>query len=113
MNAHGGVACHPVRVITKDDQSDSSLATSAAQSLIQDEKVVALVGSFSIISVAGYVQGIKGSGVPTIGGDGTTLAWTTNPLMFDVGGAILRAVLPRRARTCRTWVQEARDHRLR
>jgi ABC-type branched-subunit amino acid transport system substrate-binding protein len=89
MNAHGGVACHPIRVITKDDQSDSSQATAAVQSLIQDDHVVALVGSFSIISVAGYVQGIKGSGVPTIGGDGTTEPWTTNPLMFDVGGAIL------------------------
>ncbi|GAA0617233.1 hypothetical protein GCM10009547_19280 [Sporichthya brevicatena] len=89
MNDHGGVACHPVRVISKDDQSDSSLATSAVQSLIQDEKVSALVGSFSIISVAGYVQGIKNSGVPTIGGDGTTEPWTTNPLLFDVGGAIL------------------------
>ena len=90
MNAHGGVACHPIRVITKDDQSDSSQATAAVQSLIQDDHVVALVGSFSIISVAGYVQGIKDSGVPTIGGDGTTEPWTTNPLMFDVGGAILQ-----------------------
>lgn len=45
LNANGGINGHPVEVIIKDDQSDSTKAQQAAIELLEQEEVVALIGS--------------------------------------------------------------------
>lgn len=44
-NAHGGIAGHPVRVITIDDHQDPGDGLAAAQTLISQDHVVSLVGT--------------------------------------------------------------------
>jgi branched-chain amino acid transport system substrate-binding protein len=51
-NARGGVAGHPVELISRDDQSKPEVALNQAQDLIIREKVVGLVG--------GYVDSLVG-----------------------------------------------------
>lgn len=88
QNANGGVACHPIKLTQIDDQSDPTVANSGAKSLINDTKVAALVGTFSPIAMSGVRDGVKGSGVPVVGGDGADPIWTTTPGIFDVGAGI-------------------------
>ena len=52
INAQGGVAGHPVKLISRDDQSQPVVALNQAQDLIVREKVVGLVG--------GYVDSLVG-----------------------------------------------------
>jgi branched-chain amino acid transport system substrate-binding protein len=88
MNDHGGVACHPVQLRSLDDQSNPSSAAAAARTLIQDDKVLALVGVFSPISINGIQSVAKSTGVPVVGGDGAAHAWTSDPYLYDVGSSI-------------------------
>lgn len=45
LNAKGGIKGHPVEVIIKDDQSDSNKAQQAVIELLEQEDVVAVIGS--------------------------------------------------------------------
>ncbi|WP_458011841.1 ABC transporter substrate-binding protein [Candidatus Solincola sp.] len=45
LNANGGIKGHPVEVIIKDDQSDSNKAQQAVIELLEQEDVVAVIGS--------------------------------------------------------------------
>jgi ABC-type branched-subunit amino acid transport system substrate-binding protein len=88
QNEHGGVACHPIQLTQLDDQSDPTRANAAAKSLINDTKVVSLVGVFSPIAMSGVRDAVKGSNIPVVGGDGADPIWTTTPGIYDVGAAI-------------------------
>lgn len=88
MNERGGVACHPVQLTQLDDASDPTKANAATKSLINDTKVSALVGVFSPIAMSGVRDGVKGSGVAVVGGDGADPIWTSTPGIYDVGAAI-------------------------
>jgi len=88
QNEHGGVACHPIQLTQLDDQSDPTKAYSAAKSLINDTKVASLVGVFSPVVMSGVKEGVSGTGVPVVGGDGANPIWTSTPGIYDVGAAI-------------------------
>lgn len=88
MNARGGVACHPVEVISVDDRSDPARSQAAVQDLVRNDGVVAIVGSMVPISIAGFEEGIDNVGVPAIGGDGATPNWNQHPLLYYVGADI-------------------------
>ena len=88
QNEHGGLACHPIQLTQIDDQSDPTKAYSAAKSLIDDTKVASLVGVFSPVVMSGVKEGVSGTGVPVVGGDGANPIWTSTPGIYDVGAAI-------------------------
>jgi branched-chain amino acid transport system substrate-binding protein len=56
-NAQGGVAGHPVKLISRDDQSKPEVALNQAQDLIIREKVAGLVGGY-VDSLVGPVSGL-------------------------------------------------------
>jgi ABC-type branched-subunit amino acid transport system substrate-binding protein len=87
-NDHGGVACHPIQLTSIDDQSDPSRSEAAAKSLVSDTKVSAIVATYTPIAINGYLQGVDGSGVPTVGGDGADPVWTNNRNLWMVGAGI-------------------------
>jgi branched-chain amino acid transport system substrate-binding protein len=72
LNANGGINGHPVKYLVEDDHWDPAAASRAARKLVQDEGVVALVGSTSFVECgvnAAYYQQqkivvIAGVGVP-------------------------------------------------
>jgi branched-chain amino acid transport system substrate-binding protein len=86
-NAHGGLAGHPIRLDSKDDEMDPNRAQQIVQNCVQNEHAVAIVGAFipaTVDSIASYVQQHK---IPVIGGDGVTTTWFTNPDFFPEGSS--------------------------
>jgi branched-chain amino acid transport system substrate-binding protein len=72
VNASGGIGGRPVRYIVEDDRWDPAKAAQAARKLVQDDKVVAMIGSTSFVECganAGYYERndvlvVAGVGVP-------------------------------------------------
>jgi branched-chain amino acid transport system substrate-binding protein len=85
VNARGGVACHPVTVYAADDGADPSRGAAAAQDLIVNKKVSALVGIFSPLSLPAILPVVEKHKVPVVGGDGVDFAWNSHPLLFPQG----------------------------
>jgi branched-chain amino acid transport system substrate-binding protein len=85
MNAGGGIACHPVTVLGRDDASDPGKASSAVQDLVQNKKAVAVVGAFVPLSISGFKSAVDKEKVPVIGGDLFSTTWWTDPLFYPVG----------------------------
>jgi len=65
QNAKGGINGHPVEVIGCDDQNDANVAAACAQQAV-DERVVALVGTFTLQPASIY-PAIDKAGIPIIG----------------------------------------------
>ncbi len=89
VNARGGVQCHPIRLSQRDDGSDPARTTSAVKSLIQDQKVVAMVGADIPITISAYRAATAAAGVPTVGGDLTHPDWNRDPLLYPSGNVSL------------------------
>lgn len=85
MNAAGGIACHPVTVLGRDDASDPGKASAAVQDLVQNKKAVALVGAFVPLSINGFRSAVDKEKVPVIGGDLFSTTWWEDPLFYPVG----------------------------
>jgi branched-chain amino acid transport system substrate-binding protein len=88
VNAHGGIACHPVQIYSEDDASDTAKSSQDVQDLVQNKHAVALVGSFVPISVAGFRSGVESAKVPAVGGDLLGPDWNQSPYMFPQGAGI-------------------------
>lgn len=67
-NAHGGINGHQVQLISKDDQLDASLAQTEVKELVEQDHVLAIVGSSSIVedNITSY---ISSGTTPFIGDD--------------------------------------------
>jgi branched-chain amino acid transport system substrate-binding protein len=85
INSQGGLACHPVRVISLDDASDSGKAQANVEDLVQNQKAVVLVANFVPLSISGFRAGVDKTNVPAIGGDLFTPDWWADPLLYPVG----------------------------
>ena len=74
VNANGGIAGHPVQIVTEDDAGDPSKAQAAAKKLVEEQKVQAiLVGSDNLLSAYGdYALENK---VPLIAGTANAHEW--------------------------------------
>jgi branched-chain amino acid transport system substrate-binding protein len=70
VNASGGVACHQIRYIVKDDGGDPSTAQSQVQELVEREKVAAMVYMDSPITGFATVKYLTDKGIPVIGSEG-------------------------------------------
>ena len=86
MNARGGVACHPLQLFQVDDGSDPSRSAAAVQDLVQNKKVVAIVGSQVPVSISGFAAKVNELKIPAVGGDLINHEWFRTPYMFPQGG---------------------------
>jgi branched-chain amino acid transport system substrate-binding protein len=85
INASGGIACHPVTVLGRDDASDPGKASSAVQDLVESSKAVALVANYVPLSISGFKSALDKEKVAAIGGDLFSTTWWTDPLFYPVG----------------------------
>ena len=82
VNAAGGVAGHPVKVLVGDDQSDPSRYRSLVQDFVENQHVIAFVGNEGQVQ-AGQ-QYLEQKRIPVIGsGDGTP-TWHESFVHFSV-----------------------------
>jgi len=86
-NASGGINGHPVKVVTIDDAGNPSRGLAAAKKLVEQEKVVAIVGQNTTTS-GSWETYVSGKGVPVVGGAPVDAAWTTNPDFFASGSTL-------------------------
>lgn len=70
-NDNGGINGHPVKVVVKDDQADPAKALAAVKSLVEQDKVIALVGSHEAGLEAVWEKYAAGKGIPVLGGSST------------------------------------------
>ncbi len=87
VNSRGGLACHPVRVFSRDDAGDPGRAASVVKDLVARQGVVAFVGSIVPLSGAGFVPAVESVKVPAIGGGSGTQAWFNSPWIFPDGAS--------------------------
>jgi len=84
INAQGGINGHQLKVITCNDHNDFVDAAKCAQRAV-DEKVVAVVGSYSQHGRS-FLTPLESAGIPYIGGYGVTNDEFTSPLSYPVNG---------------------------
>ncbi|MFE6361101.1 ABC transporter substrate-binding protein [Streptomyces sp. NPDC057806] len=84
INAQGGINGRELRVLNCNDRNDSVFAAKCAERAV-DEKVVAVVGSYSQHGDS-FFPTLESAGIPYIGGYGVTGAEFTSPLSYPVNG---------------------------
>jgi branched-chain amino acid transport system substrate-binding protein len=85
INAAGGVNGKKIDLIIVDNQSSNPGALAALQKAVEQEKVLALVGSVKSTQILAMSDAIKNYGIPTIiGGTNATLTKQGNPWLFRV-----------------------------
>ncbi|MFE2045652.1 ABC transporter substrate-binding protein [Streptomyces sp. NPDC059477] len=84
INANGGLGGRKLRVLTCNDNNDSVGAAACARRAVK-EGAVAVIGSYSQHADS-FFPILEGSGIPYIGGYGTTSDEFTSPLSYPVNG---------------------------
>lgn len=89
VNARGGIAGRKVELTIVDDGGDPARNGAAVRQLIDEQHVVAFVGSYAPISFSGGIKAIEAAGLPAIGGDSAEAGWFTSPNAFPFNGQAL------------------------
>jgi branched-chain amino acid transport system substrate-binding protein len=85
INAAGGVNGKKINLIKVDNQSTNPGALTALQKAVEQEKVLALVGSVKSTQILAMSDAVKNYSVPMmIGGTNATLTRQGNPWLFRV-----------------------------
>ncbi len=85
QNACGGLNGHKIKFFQSDDQGDPSTAVTKVTEMIQQNKVLAMVGNIQVLTIDAVVPTVKRLGVPIIGGNLSSTPWFTNSLVFPQG----------------------------
>jgi branched-chain amino acid transport system substrate-binding protein len=88
MNANGGINGHPIKAYYANDKSDPAVALSEVKDLVENKKVIAIVGQ-SVSNVATWANYVKEQNVPVIGGTMIDATWFTNQMFYPVGGTVI------------------------
>jgi branched-chain amino acid transport system substrate-binding protein len=87
VNAKGGIAGRPVKVIVQDDQADPARYRQILQDLVENKHVIAFVGNGTSTTVQAGTSYLEKVRVPVVGsGDGSP-AWHTSKMQFVVDGS--------------------------
>jgi branched-chain amino acid transport system substrate-binding protein len=88
-NSHGGIAGHPIKFAYEpDDKGDPAVALADIKDLVENKKVIAVVGdtSGSEQAWASYAAAQK---MPIIGPNNVDTLPLTNPMFYAVGGSVI------------------------
>jgi branched-chain amino acid transport system substrate-binding protein len=85
VNANGGIAGHPVKVIEADDQTNPAVATTDIGKFIQTDHVAAIIDNSQEDSA--WINAAVSAGVPVIGGVNSVLGYT-NPDVYPSGSTL-------------------------
>ena len=85
VNANGGIAGHPVKIIYADDQTNPAVATTDIGKFIETDHVAAIIDNSQEDSA--WISKAVSAGVPVIGGVNSVLGYT-NPDVFPSGSTL-------------------------
>lgn len=88
VNAAGGLACRQVELYSVDDGADPARTAAAVAELVQQKRVVALVGMISVLTPAAMRNAAERFKIPIIGGDVLAYEWNKSPYLFPQGASI-------------------------
>lgn len=81
-NAHGGLNGHPIKYIVADDQGDAATSLTLAKRLVENDRIIAMVGNIMAFGFDGVEQYMRSKNIPMIGGESINKGWTTSPIAF-------------------------------
>jgi branched-chain amino acid transport system substrate-binding protein len=81
-NAAGGVAGHPVRLVTADDGTDPARHRALVQELAERRGVIAFVYNAAVFSGHASISYLEQRKIPVVGGSGTEPWYVTSPMFF-------------------------------
>lgn len=84
VNDRGGIACHPVEVLTADDQANPANTRAIVQDMVEQKGVIAFLNLMTPLSLSGATPYLEAKGVPAIGGDAAEREWWTSPMLFPL-----------------------------
>lgn len=84
VNANGGINGHPVKMVVEDDGGEPAKGLAAAKKLVEQEKVLAIVGQLSL-TVGAWEKYVSQAGVPVVGGLPISPPFLTNADWFPSG----------------------------
>jgi branched-chain amino acid transport system substrate-binding protein len=87
-NNHGGLHGHAVQVVTGDDGGDPSRNLALTRDMVENQHVVAFVGSIVPLSLNGSKAYLEQKQIPVVGGDLTDVGWYQSPMFFPQGAVI-------------------------
>jgi branched-chain amino acid transport system substrate-binding protein len=88
VNAAGGLDGHKIQLFVEDDAGDPATGIQDANVLVQQDKVVAIVGDASNVDSA-WAPIVEKAGVPVVGGLSLNETFLTNPDFFASGTNII------------------------
>ena len=84
VNDNGGIACHPVQLMSRDSASDPAKAASAVNEMVE-KGAIAMVANYLPLSIAGFKSAVDARKVPAVGGDLMSATWSSDPLFYPIG----------------------------
>jgi branched-chain amino acid transport system substrate-binding protein len=87
-NAHGGLNCHPVKVVSEDDGGDPSQALTDAEQLVSQYHVIAFMDNFQVLTIQAVTSYLEQQHIPVIGGDDASTYWYDSPVLFPQASAV-------------------------
>ena len=84
VNAHGGLAGHPVKLYVMDDQGSAAIALTDVKTLINQDHVVAIVGDQSSTDTD-WASTVAQAGVPVVGGLSLNIPFVSNADFYPPG----------------------------
>ena len=87
VNAAGGINGHPVSLIVKDDAGDPATALQDVKELVEQDKVMAIVGETSLADST-WASYVAGKGIPVVGGNPSEAPFSSNPDFYASGSSV-------------------------
>jgi branched-chain amino acid transport system substrate-binding protein len=85
VNARGGLAGHPVKLIFADDGADPSKALSLTRRMVEEDKVAAIFAEHGPTTFQAIVPYLQEKQVPVVGTDTGNPAIDSSPIVFQFG----------------------------
>lgn len=88
-NASGGVEGHPVEAFFADDKGDPAVGLAAVKDLVENKKVIAIVGSSAGTTQQTWAPYVLEKRIPVVNGSRIDALWFSNPMFFPIGGTVI------------------------
>ncbi|HVV30792.1 MAG TPA: ABC transporter substrate-binding protein [Mycobacteriales bacterium] len=88
-NEHGGLAGHPVKLVSYDDQNDPAKSLQFVKRMVENDHVVAILAPVAQGTDNAWANYVKEKKVPVIGGVSLDGNWLDNPYMLATNVTIM------------------------
>lgn len=91
-NANGGIAGHPVEAFYADDKADPAVGLAAVKDLVENKKVIALVGVQSGATQQTWASYVEEKRIPVVNGPLIDALWFSNPMFYPLAGTVISGI---------------------